>query len=73
MVAFFVGAALCWVILVVPLFALGIGMFGSTVAEGIRTTVENAAAGDAVSLAMIALTLCLAGLPWALWVLYKER
>jgi hypothetical protein len=48
-------------------------MFGATVADGIRTTVENAAAGDALSVGMIALTLCLLGLPWALWVLVKER
>ena len=66
-------AALCWIVFVVPIFVIGIGMFGSTVVDGVRTTAENAAAGDALSVAMIALTLCLLGFPWALWVLVKER
>ena len=73
LVAFFVVAALLWIVAVVPFFLLGIGMFGMTVAEGWRATTQNAAAGDLMSIAMTALTLCLAGLPWALWVLVKTR
>ena len=72
-VAFFVVTALCWVVFVVPIFVIGIGMFGSTIADGLRTTAENAAAGDALSVAMVALTVCLLGLPWALGVLVGER
>ena len=73
LVALLVVAALLWLIVVVPFFVVGTGFSGGTVADGLSVTWRNAAAGDFISLSMVALTMSLVGLPWAIWVLWKER
>ena len=73
MARLFIVSALLWFIAVLPLFLLGIGMWGETVRVGVALTIQDALSGNAISLVMIVGTVALIGLPWALWALARER
>ena len=66
-------AVLCWLVFAVPIFLLGIGMFGATISDGIQSALNSAASGEAFSIIVIGLTLSLIGLPWALLVVGRDR